>query len=42
MAEWSRSQEFRQALITKKDYEEFGAEVSSSCLSVSSLETSFF
>lgn len=39
MAEWSRTQEFSQALITKKEYDEFGAEVSSSCLGVAFSES---
>lgn len=28
MAEWSRTEEFGKALITKGEYEEFGGEVS--------------
>jgi hypothetical protein len=28
MSEWSRTEEFGRALITKRDYEEFGGEVS--------------
>ena len=28
MAEWSRTEEFAKALITKGEYEEFGGEVS--------------